>query len=73
MAGTVPTIQPELSGDFATLMGWADAIRKMKVRANAETALDAATARRFGAEGIGLSRAPSTCSSKPTGSARCAR
>ncbi len=56
MAGEVPTIQPELSGDFATLMGWADAIRTMKVRANAETALDAGTARRFGAEGIGLSR-----------------
>jgi pyruvate,orthophosphate dikinase len=56
MIGEVPTIQPELSGDFATLMGWADAIRTMKVRANAETALDARTARRFGAEGIGLSR-----------------
>ena len=56
MLGEVPTIQPELSGDFATLMGWADAIRRMKVRANAETALDARTARRFGAEGIGLSR-----------------
>ncbi len=56
MVGEVPTIQPELSGDFATLMGWADAIRKMGVRANAETALDARTARRFGAEGIGLSR-----------------
>ncbi len=56
MIGEVPTVQPELSGDFATLMGWADAIRGMKVRANAETALDARTARRFGAEGIGLSR-----------------
>ncbi|MFZ3237992.1 MAG: pyruvate, phosphate dikinase [Stellaceae bacterium] len=56
MIGEVPTIQPELSGDFATLMGWADAIRTMGVRANAETALDARTARRFGAEGIGLSR-----------------
>jgi pyruvate,orthophosphate dikinase len=56
MVGEVPTIQPELSGDFATLMGWADAIRRMKVRANAETAADARTARRFGAEGIGLSR-----------------
>ncbi len=56
MLGEVPTIQPELSGDFATLMGWADAIRSMKVRANAETPLDARTARRFGAEGIGLSR-----------------
>jgi pyruvate, orthophosphate dikinase len=56
MVGEVPTIQPELSGDFATLMGWADAIRRMKVRANAETTADARTARRFGAEGIGLSR-----------------
>jgi pyruvate, orthophosphate dikinase len=56
MVGEVPTIQPELSGDFATLMGWADAIRRMKVRANAETAADTRTARRFGAEGIGLSR-----------------
>jgi pyruvate,orthophosphate dikinase len=56
MAGAVPTKQPELSGDFATLMGWADAERRMKVRANAETPLDAETARRFGAEGIGLCR-----------------
>jgi pyruvate,orthophosphate dikinase len=56
MAGEVPTIQPELSGDFATLMGWADEIRRLKVRANAETAIDARAARRFGAEGIGLSR-----------------
>jgi pyruvate, orthophosphate dikinase len=56
MQGAVPTIQPELSGDFATLMGWADEIRTMGVRANAETPLDARTARRFGAEGIGLAR-----------------
>ncbi len=56
MAGEVPTRQPELSGDFGTLMGWADSVRRMKVRANAETPLDAATARRFGAEGIGLCR-----------------
>lgn len=54
--GEVPTIQPELSGDFATLMGWADESRTMKVRANAETPLDARTARKFGAEGIGLCR-----------------
>jgi pyruvate, orthophosphate dikinase len=54
--GQVPTIQPKLSGDFATLMGWADKLRRMKVRANAETPLDARTAREFGAEGIGLSR-----------------
>jgi pyruvate,orthophosphate dikinase len=56
MKGLVPTIKPELSGDFATLMGWADAIRRMKVRANAETPLDARAARDFGAEGIGLCR-----------------
>src|SRR5207245_10590478 len=54
--GEVPTIEPQLSGDFATLMGWADALRKLGVRANAETATDARTARNFGAEGIGLSR-----------------
>jgi pyruvate,orthophosphate dikinase len=56
MRGAVPTVQPELSGDFATLMGWADEVRTMGVRANAETPLDAETARGFGAEGIGLSR-----------------
>jgi pyruvate,orthophosphate dikinase len=56
MAGAVPTKQPELSGDFALLMSWADKERRMKVRANAETPLDAETARRFGAEGIGLCR-----------------
>ncbi|MCW5730273.1 MAG: pyruvate, phosphate dikinase, partial [Alphaproteobacteria bacterium] len=54
--GTVPTIEPELSGDFATLMKWADRIRRLKVRANAETPLDAQAARNFGAEGIGLCR-----------------
>ena len=56
MLGAVPTIQPELSGDFATLMGWADGVRRLKVRTNAETPLDARTAVRFGAEGIGLCR-----------------
>tara|TARA_R110000824_G_scaffold118960_19_gene272681 strand:+ start:102384 stop:105068 length:2685 start_codon:yes stop_codon:yes gene_type:complete len=54
--GEVPMLQPELSGDFAKLMGWADSYRRMKVRTNAETPLDAATARKFGAEGIGLCR-----------------
>jgi len=56
LAGAVKMVEPELSGDFATLMGWADAVRRLKVRANAETALDARTARQFGAEGIGLCR-----------------
>ena len=54
--GAVPTIQAELSGDFAQLMQWADAARRMGVRANAETPDDASTARHFGAEGIGLCR-----------------
>ena len=56
MAGEVATVQPELSGDFGTLMVWADAARRMKVRANAETPADCRTAREFGAEGIGLCR-----------------
>ena len=56
MLGQVQTIEPELSGDFATLMGWADEIRTIGVRANAETPTDAKTAVRFGAQGIGLSR-----------------
>ena len=56
LAGEIPTIEPELTGAFATLMGWADKIRALKVRANAETPADAATARKFGAEGIGLCR-----------------
>jgi pyruvate, orthophosphate dikinase len=56
LLGQVEMLQPELSGEFATLMGWADKVRHMKVRANAETPLDAKTARNFGAEGIGLCR-----------------
>jgi pyruvate,orthophosphate dikinase len=54
--GEVPTVQPELSTNFTTLMSWADDMRSLKVRANAETPLDANTARKFGAEGIGLCR-----------------
>ena len=54
--GMVPMIEPALSGDFSTLMEWADKERRLRVRANAETPLDAETARKFGAEGIGLSR-----------------
>jgi pyruvate,orthophosphate dikinase len=56
MAGEVPTIEPELAGDFATLMVWADKHRRMKVRTNAETPADCKMARQFGAEGIGLCR-----------------
>ncbi len=54
--GSVAMIEPKLSGDFGTLMQWADSVRRMGVRTNAETPLDAETARKFGAEGIGLSR-----------------
>ncbi len=54
--GTVPTVKPEISGDFSKLMNWADKIRKLKIRTNSETPLDTKTARDFGAEGIGLCR-----------------
>ncbi len=54
--GKVPTIEPELSGDFGTFMSWVDEFRKLKVRTNADTPHDANVARRFGAEGIGLCR-----------------
>ncbi|MFM2200198.1 MAG: hypothetical protein RL769_251, partial [Pseudomonadota bacterium] len=56
IVGNVPTLKPDLSGDFQTIMTWADEIRKLKVRTNAETPLDCQTARDFGAEGIGLCR-----------------
>ncbi|GJE41661.1 Pyruvate, phosphate dikinase [Methylobacterium soli] len=56
LQGEVKMLEPELSGDFATLMGWADEVRSMKVRANADTPTDARAARNFGAEGIGLCR-----------------
>ena len=56
MAGEIAMLQPELSGEFAELMEWADAARRMAVRANAETPQDARVARKFGAQGIGLCR-----------------
>jgi pyruvate,orthophosphate dikinase len=56
LAGAAKMVEPELSGDFGALMGWADKVRRLRVRANAETALDARTARQYGAEGIGLCR-----------------
>lgn len=56
MLGAVPTLEAELTGDFGSLMAWADARRTMGIRTNAETARDAARALRFGAEGIGLCR-----------------
>ncbi len=54
--GKVGLRQPEMTGDFGTLMRWADEVRRLKVRTNADTPADAATARKFGAEGIGLCR-----------------
>ena len=54
--GAIPTVDATISGDFATVMGWADSIRKLKVRTNADTPRDAANAVRLGAEGIGLTR-----------------
>jgi pyruvate, orthophosphate dikinase len=56
LAGKVEMIEPQLSGEFATLIGWADKVRKLGVRANADTPADAKAAVRFGAEGIGLCR-----------------
>jgi pyruvate,orthophosphate dikinase len=56
LVGKVPMLEPELSGEFATLMAWADAKRKLKVRANADTPNDARVAVKFGTEGIGLCR-----------------
>ncbi|WP_262694919.1 pyruvate, phosphate dikinase [Kordiimonas aquimaris] len=56
MVGAVRTLQPELSGDFAKLMTWADRYRKLRVRTNADTPMDTEVAREFGAEGIGLCR-----------------
>ena len=52
----VKTVEPEISGDFETFMGWADSVRRLKVRTNADTPRDARQARKFGAEGIGLCR-----------------
>ncbi|MFA5931498.1 MAG: pyruvate, phosphate dikinase [archaeon] len=56
IVGAVPVVEPTLSGDFGTLMSWADSFRKLKVRTNADTPKDAKIAREFGAEGIGLVR-----------------
>ena len=56
MQGEIAMLKPELSGEFATLMQWADVVRRMAVRANAETPQDARAAREFGAQGIGLCR-----------------
>ncbi len=56
MLGEVKTQQPRLSGNFTTIMRWADSIRKLRVRANADTPHDSEVARKFGAEGIGLCR-----------------
>ncbi len=56
LVGAVKMVEPQLGGDFGELMSWADGARRMKVRANAETPLDAETARKFGAEGVGLCR-----------------
>jgi pyruvate,orthophosphate dikinase len=56
MLGEVPTVDPDLSGDFGILMVWADGHRRMKIRTNAETPADCRVARQFGAEGIGLCR-----------------
>ena len=54
--GEVPLVPPQINEDFETILGWADELRRLRVRANADTPEDAAKAREFGAEGIGLCR-----------------
>jgi len=56
MLGKVPTVKPDISGDFSKIMSWADKYRKLRVRTNSETPIDTKVARDFGAEGIGLCR-----------------
>jgi len=56
MLGTVPTVQPKISGYFSTIMSWSNKFKKLKIRTNAETKQDSKVAREFGAEGIGLCR-----------------
>src|SRR4030095_7024113 len=56
MLGRIPMVEPQLSGDFATLMAWADQRRRLAVRTNADTPEEARRARSFGAQGIGLCR-----------------
>ena len=56
MLGKVPTVKPDISGDFSKIMSWSDKFRKLKVRTNSETPADTKIARDFGAEGIGLCR-----------------
>ena len=73
LAGQVATIQPETTGAFATLMNWADAERRLDVRANADTGHDAEIARGFGAQGIGLCRTEHMFFNRAAASAPCAR
>ena len=73
MLGEVPTIQPELSGDFATLMGWADALRTHEGARQCRDRRPMPARRAISAPRASACRAPSTCSSRPTASARCAR
>src|SRR5207245_8626009 len=54
--GEVPLVPPQINEDFETILGWADAVRRLKVRANADNPEDATRAREFGAQGIGLCR-----------------
>ncbi len=72
MVGAVATVQPELAGDFGTLMEWADQVRRLKVRANAKPRSTAAP-RASSARKASVFAAPSICSSTPRGSRRCAR
>ena len=73
LEGAVPTIEPALSDDFATLMGWADRARRLRIRANAETTEPMPRRRSASARRGSACAAPSTCSSTTSASSRCAR
>jgi len=72
MLGEVPTVAPQMTGDFATLMGWVDSFRTLKVRTNADTPHDSKVAANSVPRGSACA-APSICSLTPSGSLRCAR
>ena len=73
LAGKVEMIEPQLSGEFATLIGWADKVRRLGVRANADTPADAQAPPSASAPKASGCAAPSTCSSRKAASRRCAR
>ena len=73
IVGAVPLVPPQINEDFETILGWADALRRLKVRANADTPEDAREGARVRRARASASAAPSTCSSARTGCRSCRR